>query len=351
MAVVPKSRPQKSREEVETILAPLLGTLAPDKYPLVAFGLRGYYADSFGEKGKNDRGEWDDAIGWLDRRTGGFQIWNGNTDPTPKFRKGLGQIHAPQILQFRIGKHKGRDAFRQASTFLVDRDGTDAPVKAPVDCAFNWHDSLNPAKTSSEGCQTMPKDQFKAAREYGYVVVRQYYPKNETFPYLLVDLTQVQSVIGVPVAAAAAKPPAAWSIGTPGLELIKSFEGLRLEAYQDPVGIWTIGYGTIRGVRPGMRITKEEAERLLMEEIAEKCSGIEKLVRVETTQNQRDALISFSYNCGAPALKGSTLLKLLNQGDYKAAADQFLVWNKAKGKVLKGLTRRRQAERELFLTA
>lgn len=350
MPVIPKSRPQKSKSEVEAILEPLLGTLPEKKFPLVAFGLRGYYADTFGVKGKNDRGQWDDAIGWLDRRTGGFQIWNGNTDPTAKFKEGLGQIHAPQILYFRIGKHKGRPAFRQAATFLVDRDGANGPVKASIDCAFNWHDSLNPIKTtSSEGCQTMPKDQFKAAREYGYVVVRQYYPKTETFPYLLVDLTQVQNVIGVPAMTAATKPSEAWTIGKAGVDLIKSFEDLYLDAYQDPVGIWTIGYGTIAGVKPGMRITKEQAEQLLTDEIEEKCSAICQLVRVPTTQNQRDALISFSYNCGAAALKGSTLLKLLNQKNYKAAADQFLVWNKAKGKVLKGLTRRREAERALFL--
>ncbi|PUA41447.1 muraminidase [Pseudomonas protegens] len=136
-----------------------------------------------------------------------------------------------------------------------------------------------------------------------------------------------------------------------GLNLIKSFEGLRLQAYQDAVGVWTIGYGTTRGVKSGMSISKEQAERMLQNDIARFEPEIDRLVKVPLSQNQWDALMSFTYNLGPTNLGSSTLLRLLNAGDYAAAADQFLRWNKAGGRVLPGLTRRRAAERELFLEA
>lgn len=187
MAQMPKSKPKMDRDGVLKLLNPMLSGLAQEKYPLLAFGIRAYYRDSMGVKGKNDRGIWDDAIGWIDRKTGGFLIFNGNTDPSLQFRKNLGCIHAPQVLWFKIGKHKGRPAFRQAASFMVDRDGVGL-VKASAACAFNWHDSISKTNgTSSEGCQTMPRDQFRAAREYGYLWVPKYY-KNETFPYLLTSM-------------------------------------------------------------------------------------------------------------------------------------------------------------------
>lgn len=136
-----------------------------------------------------------------------------------------------------------------------------------------------------------------------------------------------------------------------GLTLIRQFEGLRLSAYQDAVSVWTIGYGTTRGVKQGQVITKAEAEALLRADVQRFEVEVSQLVKVPVSQNQWDALISFTYNLGAANLESSTLLRLLNTGDYAGAAEQFPRWNKAGGKVLKGLVSRRAAERALFLEA
>ncbi|HBO7470569.1 TPA: lysozyme [Pseudomonas aeruginosa] len=134
-----------------------------------------------------------------------------------------------------------------------------------------------------------------------------------------------------------------------GIDLIKSFEGLRLSAYQDSVGVWTIGYGTTRGVTSYMTITVEQAERMLANDIQRFEPELDKLVKVPLNQNQWDALMSFVYNLGSANLASSTLLKLLNKGDYRGAADQFPRWVNAGGKRLEGLVKRRTAERALFL--
>ena len=136
-----------------------------------------------------------------------------------------------------------------------------------------------------------------------------------------------------------------------GISLIKSFEGLRLKSYQDSVGVWTIGYGATRGIGPGMTITTEQAERMLMNDIARFEPELDRLAKVPLNQNQWDALMSFVYNLGSANLGSSTLLKLLNAGDYAGAAEQFPRWNKAGGQVLEGLTKRRAAERAMFLGA
>lgn len=136
-----------------------------------------------------------------------------------------------------------------------------------------------------------------------------------------------------------------------GINLIKNFEGLRLKAYKDPVGVITIGYGHTFGVKLGQTITKEQAEFYLKSDLRKFEKGVDSLVSVNLNQSQFDALVSFSFNCGLGALQKSTLLKLLNKGDYQGAADQFLRWDKAGGRSLPGLTRRRKAERALFLTA
>ncbi|WP_406808191.1 lysozyme [Enterobacter chuandaensis] len=140
-----------------------------------------------------------------------------------------------------------------------------------------------------------------------------------------------------------------------GIALIKQFEGCKLTAYQDSVGVWTIGYGWTQPVdgkpiRAGMTIKQETAERLLKTGLVSYESDVSRLVKVSLTQGQFDALISFTYNLGARSLSTSTLLRKLNAGDYAGAADEFLRWNKAGGKVLNGLTRRREAERALFLS-
>ncbi|MGR2678743.1 lysozyme [Chromobacterium haemolyticum] len=135
-----------------------------------------------------------------------------------------------------------------------------------------------------------------------------------------------------------------------GIKLIQQFEGLRLKAYQDAVGVWTIGYGhTGPDVTPGLVITQAQADALLARDLSRFESGVTRLVQVPLNQNQFDALVCFSFNLGLGALQGSTLLRLLNAGDYAGAAAQFPRWNKAGGKVLPGLTRRRVAEQALFL--
>lgn len=140
-----------------------------------------------------------------------------------------------------------------------------------------------------------------------------------------------------------------------GIALIKQFEGCKLTAYQDSVGVWTIGYGWTQPVdgkpiRAGMTINQETAEHLLKTGLVSYENDVSRLVKVDLTQGQFDALVSFTYNLGARSLSTSTLLRKLNAGDYAGAADEFLRWNKAGGKVLNGLTRRREAERALFLS-
>lgn len=140
-----------------------------------------------------------------------------------------------------------------------------------------------------------------------------------------------------------------------GINLIKQFEGCRLTAYQDSVGVWTIGYGWTQAidgkpVAKGMVITQQKADDLLKQGVVQYENGVNSLVKVQLNQNQFDALVDFAYNLGVNALKGSTLLKKLNTGDYAGAANEFTKWNKAGGKELAGLMRRREAEKSLFLS-
>lgn len=148
------------------------------------------------------------------------------------------------------------------------------------------------------------------------------------------------------------------NISSIGKDLIKEFEGLRLSAYDDGVGVWTIGYGTTIypnkvKVKRGDACTKEQAETYLSNDLKAFEATVNSSVTVSLTQNQYDALVSITYNIGSGAFKNSTLLRKLNAGDYKGAADQFLVWNKGtiggKKVVIKGLDNRRHKERNLFL--
>ena len=136
--------------------------------------------------------------------------------------------------------------------------------------------------------------------------------------------------------------------GTKGIELIKHFEGCELEAYKCAAGVWTIGYGHIKGVTSDSVITQEQAEQMLVEELNEYEGYINNMVTVPLSQNQFDALVSWVYNLGGGNLKASTLLKVVNSGEFKGVPEQIMRWNKAGGKVLEGLTRRRQAEADLF---
>jgi lysozyme len=144
-------------------------------------------------------------------------------------------------------------------------------------------------------------------------------------------------------------------ISESGIALLKRFEGLELEAYQDIAGIWTIGYGhTGPDVQPGMKISERDAEELLRRDLKPREQAVVSASKPSLNQNEFDALVSFVYNVGANAYRSSTALKRLNKGDRVGAADALTWWNKATvGGVLRevvGLTRRRAAERALFLT-
>lgn len=139
-------------------------------------------------------------------------------------------------------------------------------------------------------------------------------------------------------------------ISEAGVCLIREFEGCRLETYCCAAGVPTIGYGHTAGVTMGMKITQEEAEAYLREDLRKFEKAVNNALKCRVTQNQFDALVSFAYNLGGGALRNSSLLKYLNAGDLKGAADEFPKWNKAAGRVVEGLTARRLKERKLFLS-
>lgn len=137
-----------------------------------------------------------------------------------------------------------------------------------------------------------------------------------------------------------------------GIDLIKRFEGYSSKAYPDPAtggAPWTIGYGTTKGVKPGMVITAEQAEKMLRDDVAKFESGVSSLITAPTTQGQFDAMVSLAYNIGLGNFGKSTLLKKHNARCYTCAADQFRVWSRANGKVMNGLTKRRAAERQVYM--
>ena len=137
------------------------------------------------------------------------------------------------------------------------------------------------------------------------------------------------------------------------IDLIKQFEGFRAEAYKCPAGIWTIGYGTTQvdgqPVREGMTISREQALQYAQQEVNKLWSKIESILKVKINDNQMNALVDFAYNLGFNALKNSTLMRLINESKFDEAANQFSRWVYAGGKVLPGLVKRREAERQLFL--
>ncbi len=133
-----------------------------------------------------------------------------------------------------------------------------------------------------------------------------------------------------------------------GLALIKKFEGCELEAYQCSAGVWTIGYGHTKDVKESDVWSQDHAEHMLEVELHEYESYINKYVTVNLSQNQFDALVSWVYNLGPANLKASTMLKVLNSSKYEDVPAQMKRWNKAGGKVLEGLIRRREAEACLF---
>lgn len=139
-----------------------------------------------------------------------------------------------------------------------------------------------------------------------------------------------------------------------GVDLICNFEGLRLKAYDDGVGVWTIGFGTTKypngiRVKKGDTCTLDQAKAYMQNDLKSFEQTVNNTVKVPLNQNQFDALVSLAYNIGSTAFKNSTLVKRLNEGNYNAAANQFNVWVHAGGKRMQGLVNRRAAERTLFL--
>ena len=163
---------------------------------------------------------------------------------------------------------------------------------------------------------------------------------------LSIDLDAVKQMLGI---------PESMSVSNKGVDLICEFEGKRLVAYDDGVGVWTIGFGTIKypnGVRvkKGDTCTLEQAKEYMRHDLIEFEHTVNSSVKSTLNQNQFDALVSLAYNIGSSAFKSSTLVKKLNAGDYQGAADQFNVWVNAGGKRMQGLANRRDKEKLLFLS-
>ncbi len=138
-----------------------------------------------------------------------------------------------------------------------------------------------------------------------------------------------------------------------GLKLIKEFEGCKLKAYRDIVGVITIGWGATHDdgpIKPGTVWTQAQADDRLNKDLLRFQNGVYDLLDVSLSDDQYSALVCFSYNLGLTALKYSHLLAKINDEDFEGAAEEFLKWCKAGGKVVPGLLRRRQAERALFLS-
>ena len=163
---------------------------------------------------------------------------------------------------------------------------------------------------------------------------------------LSIDFDAVKNMLGI---------PESMSVSNKGVDLICEFESKRLVAYDDGVGVWTIGFGTIKypnGVRvkKGDTCTLDQAKEYMRHDLIEFEHTVNSSVKVPLNQNQFDALVSLAYNIGSNAFKSSTLVKKLNTGDYQGAADQFNVWINAGGKRMQGLVNRRDREKLLFLS-
>lgn len=174
--------------------------------------------------------------------------------------------------------------------------------------------------------------------------IRPYAPQKRFTPAMVAQIDQLADMFGL------ARSEAARKISDKGLALIKEFEGLRLKAYPDPATggePWTIGVGHTGGVRKGDVITEAQADALLRADLARFEAAVNKLAPV-STQDQFDALVSLAFNVGEGNLTSSTLLRKHNAADYDGAATEFARWNKAAGKVMAGLTRRRAAEASLY---
>lgn len=178
-----------------------------------------------------------------------------------------------------------------------------------------------------------------------------------------VDLSIWENVIELPMdAKPQSKPqpqngstngnPTGRKMNAAGMRILKECEGLYLNSYKCPAGVWTIGYGCTKGIRPGMTISEAEAEEMLRKELTEFEKGVERILsHIPLNENQFSALVSLTYNCGMePITEGMTIRRKLEARDYRGAAEGFLLWNKGGGRVLPGLVKRREMEKKLFLT-
>lgn len=178
------------------------------------------------------------------------------------------------------------------------------------------------------------------------------------FDYHLDD--QIRELYDLPSRPEGQEPYKGWMVGkkepepshgdisSQGTAFIKRWEGCRLNAYQCSANVWTIGWGHTKGVKPGMKITQLKADQLLGQDLGAYIEAVDDSVKVPLNQNQFDALVSFCFNVGVNAFKTSTLLRVLNQGNYSEAANQFMRWTNAGGRKVQGLVNRRKAEKELF---
>jgi lysozyme len=203
---------------------------------------------------------------------------------------------------------------------------------APWQCGLDWN------------VEAVPK-LIEAARHFGWDLFQPYPSTNEAHH------TNFRSRPKMPLAQPKATPARPSRVSSAGLALVASFEGLRLAPYQDVAGVWTIGYGHTLNVVPKTHklASAAAAKVLLRTDLTIYASAVRRLVRAPLTQRQFDALVSLAYNIGVGNFESSTLRKQLNAEHYARAANQFLAWNRAGGKVQPGLVRRRQAERAMFL--
>jgi lysozyme len=138
------------------------------------------------------------------------------------------------------------------------------------------------------------------------------------------------------------------NISTPGIDLIKAFEGCKLEAYKCSGNVWTIGYGHTRHVEEGDKITQKVADYFLEYDVAMVETHCKRLINIPLEQHQWDAIVSWCFNLGCGNLRASTMLQVINSGQIDKVSEQIVRWNKAGGKVVAGLTRRRKAEAAMF---
>ena len=134
------------------------------------------------------------------------------------------------------------------------------------------------------------------------------------------------------------------------VEFVKRWEGLKLEASPDPLvaGVWDVGHGHVLRSEARPHITREEADKLLREDLAAFSAAVDEMAKPTLAQHEHDALVSLAYNVGAKAVETSTLMRRLNNNDFYGAADEFLRWNRAGGRIVAGLVKRRQAEQSML---